>query len=104
MQKIQCSRLGQRISDFPHEECGKYNCSPPICLPNSSFSIRPADPPVAARDADVLLFGAAEVYKNIFESNRFVERYRMSEIEHELGVTRDKCIKLAMLLGSGARA
>lgn len=53
---------------------------------------------------DVLLFGAAEVYKNIFESNRFVERYRMSEIEHELGVTRDKCIKLAMLLGSGDRA
>ena len=51
----------------------------------------------------MLLFGAAEVYKNIFESNRFVERYRMSEIEHELGVTRDKCIKLAMLLGSGAR-
>lgn len=55
---------------------------------------------VVTDDSDVLLFGARSVYKNIFDDRKYVETYFMKDIETELGLTRDKLIRMAMLLGS----
>jgi DNA excision repair protein ERCC-5 len=55
---------------------------------------------VVTEDSDVLLFGARKVYRNIFERNRFVEKYDMSVIEREFGLTREDLIKLALFMGS----
>ncbi|KAG0144656.1 hypothetical protein CROQUDRAFT_659721 [Cronartium quercuum f. sp. fusiforme G11] len=51
-------------------------------------------------DSDVFLFGGTRVYKNMFNQNKFVECYLMSDLEKELGLGRDKLIQLAYLLGS----
>ena len=55
---------------------------------------------VVTDDSDAFLFGARNVYKNIFEDKKFVEEYRSSDVERELGLTRDDLIAMAMLLGS----
>ncbi|KAM0022626.1 putative exodeoxyribonuclease I [Helianthus debilis subsp. tardiflorus] len=55
---------------------------------------------VVTDDSDVLLFGARSVYKNIFDDRKYVETYFMKDIETELGLTREKLIRMAMLLGS----
>ncbi|KAI3722327.1 hypothetical protein L2E82_33360 [Cichorium intybus] len=55
---------------------------------------------VVTDDSDVLLFGARSVYKNIFDDRKYVETYFMKDIETELGLTREKLICMAMLLGS----
>ncbi len=55
---------------------------------------------MVTEDSDVLLFGARKVYRNIFERNRFVEKYDMSVIEREFGLTREDLIKLALFMGS----
>ncbi|KAL7612604.1 hypothetical protein Lser_V15G07736 [Lactuca serriola] len=55
---------------------------------------------VVTDDSDVLLFGARSVYKNIFDDRKYVETYFMKDIETELGLPREKLIRMAMLLGS----
>ena len=55
---------------------------------------------VVTDDNDAFLFGARKVYRHIFEENKYVEEYRSGEIEKEFGLSRDKLITLAMLLGS----
>ncbi|KAM7509106.1 hypothetical protein LguiA_019559 [Lonicera macranthoides] len=55
---------------------------------------------VVTDDSDVFLFGARSVYKNIFDDRKYVETYFMKDIENELGITREKLIRMAMLLGS----
>ncbi|RDX72864.1 DNA repair protein UVH3, partial [Mucuna pruriens] len=55
---------------------------------------------VVTDDSDVLLFGACSVYKNIFDDRKYVETYFMEDIEKELGLTREKLICMALLLGS----
>ncbi|XP_010425585.1 PREDICTED: DNA repair protein UVH3-like isoform X2 [Camelina sativa] len=55
---------------------------------------------IVTDDSDVFLFGARSVYKNIFDDRKYVETYLMKDIEKELGLTRDKIIRMAMLLGS----
>jgi DNA excision repair protein ERCC-5 len=55
---------------------------------------------VITDDADVFLFGGQNVYKNIFEKQRFVESYRMADVERELGCDREALVRLALLLGS----
>ncbi|KFY21365.1 hypothetical protein V493_07479 [Pseudogymnoascus sp. VKM F-4281 (FW-2241)] len=51
-------------------------------------------------DSDVFLFGGTRVYKNMFNSNKFVECYLTSDLEKELSLSRDKLIEFAHLLGS----
>ncbi|KFY54663.1 hypothetical protein V497_07527 [Pseudogymnoascus sp. VKM F-4516 (FW-969)] len=51
-------------------------------------------------DSDVFLFGGTRVYKNMFNSNKFVECYLASDLEKELSLSRDKLIEFAHLLGS----
>jgi DNA excision repair protein ERCC-5 len=55
---------------------------------------------VVTEDNDVFLFGARQVYKNLFDPSRHVEYYEMDDIEGELGLGRDQLIELAQLLGS----
>ncbi|KAG9448758.1 hypothetical protein H6P81_008723 [Aristolochia fimbriata] len=55
---------------------------------------------VITDDSDVFLFGARSVYKNIFDDRKYVETYFMKDIESELGLTREKLIHMALLLGS----
>ncbi|XP_057437283.1 DNA repair protein UVH3 isoform X2 [Lotus japonicus] len=55
---------------------------------------------VVTDDSDVFLFGARSVYKNIFDDRKYVETYFMEDIEKELGLTREKVIHMALLLGS----
>nr|DAD31011.1 TPA_asm: hypothetical protein HUJ06_009862 [Nelumbo nucifera] len=55
---------------------------------------------VVTDDSDVFLFGARSVYKNIFDDRKYVETYFMKDIESELGLTREKLIHMALLLGS----
>ncbi|KQK23032.1 DNA repair protein UVH3 isoform X1 [Brachypodium distachyon] len=55
---------------------------------------------VVTDDSDVFLFGARNVYKNIFDDRKYVETYFMKDIESELGLTRDQLIRMALLLGS----
>ncbi|KAJ4960439.1 hypothetical protein NE237_020349 [Protea cynaroides] len=55
---------------------------------------------VITDDSDVFLFGARNVYKNIFDERKYVETYFMKDIENELGLNREKLIHMALLLGS----
>lgn len=51
-------------------------------------------------DSDVWLFGGRLVYKNFFNQNRHVEKYRAEDIERLLGVGREHLICVALLTGS----
>ncbi|KAI3624292.1 RAD2 [Malassezia furfur] len=51
-------------------------------------------------DSDVFLFGGTPVYRNMFNNQRMVECYLLSDIERELSLTRERLISLAFLLGS----
>ncbi|CAM0871652.1 unnamed protein product [Alopecurus aequalis] len=55
---------------------------------------------VVTDDSDVFLFGARNVYKNIFDDRKYVETYLMKDIESDLGLTREQLIRMALLLGS----
>lgn len=55
---------------------------------------------VVTDDSDVFLFGARSVYKNIFDDRKYVETYFVKDIESELGLNREKLIRMALLLGS----
>ncbi|CAA6669033.1 unnamed protein product [Spirodela intermedia] len=55
---------------------------------------------IVTDDSDAFLFGAQNVYKNIFDDRKYVETYLMKDIENELGLNREKLIHMALLLGS----
>eukprot|EP00252_Welwitschia_mirabilis_P021245 TRINITY_DN5382_c0_g1_i1.p1 TRINITY_DN5382_c0_g1~~TRINITY_DN5382_c0_g1_i1.p1 ORF type:complete len:1520 (-),score=430.47 TRINITY_DN5382_c0_g1_i1:9-4568(-) len=55
---------------------------------------------VVTDDCDAFLFGADIVYKNIFDNRKYVETYLMKDIENELGLNREKLVRMALLLGS----
>lgn len=55
---------------------------------------------VVTDDNDAFLFGARKVYRHIFEESKYVEEYRMDDIERELGLSRESLIYLGLLLGS----
>ncbi|KAF5019555.1 hypothetical protein F66182_8428 [Fusarium sp. NRRL 66182] len=55
---------------------------------------------IVTDDSDTFLFGGTRVYKNMFNSNKFVECYLGSDIEKELSLSREQLISLAHLLGS----
>jgi len=51
-------------------------------------------------DSDVFLFGGLRVFKNMFNQSKTVECFLLSDLERELGLDREKLIRLAYLLGS----
>ena len=55
---------------------------------------------VVTEDSDVFLFGARNVYRNMFEQKKYAERYRVEEVDAVLGLDREDLISLALLLGS----
>jgi DNA excision repair protein ERCC-5 len=55
---------------------------------------------IVTDDSDIFLFGGTRVYKNMFNSNKFVESYLMSNFEKELSLNRRKLIDFAHILGS----
>jgi hypothetical protein len=55
---------------------------------------------VVTDDCDVFLFGGLSVYKNIFDDRKYVETYYMKDVQSEMGLNREKLIRMALLLGS----
>lgn len=55
---------------------------------------------IVTDDSDTFLFGGTRVYKNMFNSNKFVECYLGADLERELSLSREQLISLAQLLGS----
>jgi len=55
---------------------------------------------VITDDSDAFLFGAKNVFKNIFDDKKYVEVYRADDVEKELGLSRQDLIRAALLLGS----
>ncbi|ORX50357.1 PIN domain-like protein [Piromyces finnis] len=55
---------------------------------------------IVTDDSDIFLFGGSEVYKNMFNQHQYVECYKMSELEKEMNLNREKLINMAYLLGS----
>jgi len=55
---------------------------------------------VVTDDSDIFLFGGTRVYKNMFNSNKFVECYLGADLEKELSLSREELISIAQLLGS----
>lgn len=55
---------------------------------------------IVTDDSDTFLFGGTRVYKNMFNSNKFVECYLGNDLEKELSLSREQLIALAQLLGS----
>ena len=54
---------------------------------------------VVTDDCDAFLFGATTVYKNIFQSSKYVEAYRTQDIKAELSFDRyAKCSGRSVLL------
>lgn len=51
-------------------------------------------------DSDVFLFGGSRVFKNMFNQSKTVECFLSTDLERELGLDRDKLVRLAYLLGS----
>ncbi|KZT29752.1 PIN domain-like protein [Neolentinus lepideus HHB14362 ss-1] len=51
-------------------------------------------------DSDVFLFGGLRVFKNMFNQSKTVECFLLSDLTRELGLDRDKLVRLAYLLGS----
>jgi DNA excision repair protein ERCC-5 len=55
---------------------------------------------IVTDDSDTFLFGGTRVYKNMFNSNKFVECYVGADLDKELSLSREQLISLAQLLGS----
>ena len=55
---------------------------------------------IVTDDSDIFLFGGTRVFKNMFNTNKFVECYISSDLEKELSLSREQLISLAQLLGS----
>jgi DNA excision repair protein ERCC-5 len=54
---------------------------------------------IVTEDSDAFVFGGQIVYKNIFESQKYVEVYHAKDAEKEMNLTHDGLVALAMLLG-----
>ncbi|KAL7943188.1 hypothetical protein V8C42DRAFT_329943 [Trichoderma barbatum] len=55
---------------------------------------------IVTDDSDTFLFGGTRVYKNMFNSNKFVECYVGADLDKEMSLSREQLISLAQLLGS----
>jgi len=54
---------------------------------------------IVTEDSDTFVFGGKNVYKNIFDSQKYVEVYKAEDAYREFSLTHESFIALAMLLG-----
>jgi DNA excision repair protein ERCC-5 len=54
---------------------------------------------IVTDDSDIFLFGGSSVYRNMFRANKYIEWFKMSDIQRELKLDRSRLIQLAHLLG-----
>ena len=54
---------------------------------------------VISNDSDVFAFGGKHLYRNFFVDNQYVQAYRIEDMEHELGLSRERIIEFALLEG-----
>lgn len=54
---------------------------------------------IVTDDSDVFLFGGGRVYRHMFNDKKYVECYILDDLDRELGLDRDKLVRLAYLLG-----
>lgn len=54
---------------------------------------------IVTEDSDTFVFGGKNVYKNIFDSQKYVEVYKAEDACREFSLTHESFIALAMLLG-----
>ena len=55
---------------------------------------------IVTDDSDVFLFGGDNIYKNLFDNKRYVEKFTVDELVKSYGLKRAKLIQMAYLLGS----
>ncbi|GAA5979539.1 hypothetical protein JCM11641_005427 [Rhodosporidiobolus odoratus] len=55
---------------------------------------------IVTDDSDVFLFGGSRIYRNMFNESKYVECYLSADLEREIGLDRQKLVRLAHLLGS----
>ena len=55
---------------------------------------------VITEDSDAFLFGASTVYRNVFNTKKYVEVYSVENIQRDIGLKRAQMAELALLLGS----
>ncbi len=55
---------------------------------------------IVTKDADALLYGAEWVVKNLAVKQRIVEQYNLKDVLHSLGITRERLVDLAILVGT----
>ncbi|XP_050426458.1 DNA excision repair protein ERCC-5 [Adelges cooleyi] len=51
-------------------------------------------------DSDIWLFGANVVFKDFFDSKKYVRQFRSDDIKHKFGLSQNNLIQLAFLVGS----
>ncbi|KAH6600718.1 hypothetical protein BASA50_002101 [Batrachochytrium salamandrivorans] len=55
---------------------------------------------IVTDDSDAFVFGGGVVFKNMFTQNRSVEMYKLDDLQASMGLTQQRLIFLAYLLGS----
>ena len=55
---------------------------------------------IVTDDSDVFLFGGSTIYRNMFNSKKYIECFTATSIKESLGLERCQLIQLAYLLGS----
>ncbi|KAL1923154.1 uncharacterized protein VTP21DRAFT_9530 [Calcarisporiella thermophila] len=55
---------------------------------------------IVCDDSDVFLFGGSNVYRNLFNQQKYVEFYTSANLVNVMQLTRDRLVDLALLLGS----
>jgi DNA excision repair protein ERCC-5 len=54
---------------------------------------------IVTEDSDVFVFGGKNVYRNIFDDQKYVEVYKSADAKRDLALERNHLVALAMLLG-----
>ena len=54
---------------------------------------------IVTEDSDAFVFGGQEIYKNIFDDQKYVEVYHAKDAKEEMNLTHDGLVALALLLG-----
>jgi DNA excision repair protein ERCC-5 len=54
---------------------------------------------IVTEDSDVFVFGGKNIYRNMFDDQKYVEIYRSNDAKNEMSLGKEQMVALAMLLG-----